>query len=34
MTSQIIPRGRHPGPQRGEVLGTEEEKEVCFKATY
>jgi hypothetical protein len=23
MTSQIIPRGHHPGPQRGEVLGTE-----------
>jgi hypothetical protein len=23
MTSQTIPRGRHPGPRRGEVLGTE-----------
>jgi hypothetical protein len=23
MTSQTIPRGHHPGPQRGEVLGTE-----------
>jgi hypothetical protein len=23
MTSQAIPRGHHPGPQRGEVLDTE-----------
>jgi hypothetical protein len=23
MTSQATPRGYHPGPQRGEVLGTE-----------
>jgi hypothetical protein len=23
MTSQIIPRGHHPGPRRGEVLDTE-----------
>jgi hypothetical protein len=23
MTSQTIPRGHHPGPQRGEVLGKE-----------
>jgi hypothetical protein len=23
MTSQTIPRGHHPGPQRGKVLGTE-----------
>jgi hypothetical protein len=23
MTSQATPRGHHPGPQRGKVLGTE-----------
>ena len=23
MTSQATPRGHHPGPRRGEVLGTE-----------
>jgi hypothetical protein len=23
MTSQAIPRGHHPGPRRGEILGTE-----------
>jgi hypothetical protein len=23
MTSQTIPRGHHPGPQRGKVLSTE-----------
>jgi hypothetical protein len=25
MTSQATPRGHHPGPQRGEVLGSEPE---------
>jgi hypothetical protein len=30
MTSQATPRGHHPGPRRGEVLGTELKPGVPF----
>jgi hypothetical protein len=31
MMSQAIPRGHHPGPQRGEVLDTEPKLGALFK---